>query len=56
MGPLTRLVLEDALAQCRRWRAAGHCLTVSVNASPTNFFDPGFADGVPTAGSASAST
>ncbi len=44
MGPLTKLVLEEALAQCVRWRAERHRLTVSVNVSPTNLLDPDFVD------------
>jgi diguanylate cyclase (GGDEF)-like protein len=31
--PLTRIVLDQALAQCRRWRTAGQDLTVAVNLS-----------------------
>jgi diguanylate cyclase len=42
MGPLTELVLADAMIQCAAWHAAGRSLTVSVNISPTNLLDPGF--------------
>jgi diguanylate cyclase (GGDEF)-like protein len=42
MGPLTRLVLEQALAQCAAWRAAGSRLAMSVNVSSSNLLDPGF--------------
>jgi diguanylate cyclase (GGDEF)-like protein len=42
MGPLTKLVLEDALGQCSSWRAQGHRLAVSVNISPTNLLEPDF--------------
>jgi diguanylate cyclase (GGDEF)-like protein len=42
MGALTRLVLEQALAQCAAWRAAGARLAVSVNISSSNLLDPGF--------------
>jgi diguanylate cyclase (GGDEF)-like protein len=42
MGPLTRLVLEDALGQCAAWRAEGRDLTVSVNTSPANLLEPEF--------------
>jgi diguanylate cyclase (GGDEF)-like protein len=42
MGPITALVLSDALVQCAAWRSAGTPLTVSVNVSPTNLLDPGF--------------
>jgi diguanylate cyclase (GGDEF)-like protein len=44
MGPLTRLVLDDALEQCAAWRAEGRDLTVAVNTSPTNLLEPGFVD------------
>ncbi len=44
MPSLTRWVLDHALAQCASWRATGQCVTVSVNASPTNLLDPGFTD------------
>jgi EAL domain-containing protein (putative c-di-GMP-specific phosphodiesterase class I) len=44
MGPLTRLVLEDALEQCAAWRTDGRNLTVSVNISPTNLLEAGFVD------------
>jgi diguanylate cyclase len=39
MGPVTTLVLTDALAQCAAWRRAGTPLSVSVNISPTNLLD-----------------
>ncbi len=42
MGSLTRLVLEQALAQCAAWRATGSRLAVSVNISSSNLLDPGF--------------
>ncbi len=44
MGPLTRLVLEKALAQCAIWRAAGSRIAMSVNVSSSNLLDPGFID------------
>jgi diguanylate cyclase (GGDEF)-like protein len=44
MGPLTRLVLEQALAQCAVWRAAGTRIAMSVNVSSSNLLDPGFID------------
>ena len=44
MGPLTRLVLEQAVAQCAIWRAAGSRLAMSVNVSSSNLLDPGFID------------
>ena len=44
MPSLTSWVLDHALAQCAVWRASGHCVTVSVNASPTNLLDSGFTD------------
>jgi diguanylate cyclase (GGDEF)-like protein len=42
MRPLTRWVLERALAQCAAWRAAGRAIGVSVNVSATNLLDNGF--------------
>ena len=42
MGPLTELVLEQALAQCAAWRAQPSGLMVSVNVSATNLLDPDF--------------
>jgi diguanylate cyclase (GGDEF)-like protein len=42
MGPLTRLILDQALAQCAAWRAEGSRLAVSVNISSSNLLDPGF--------------
>jgi diguanylate cyclase len=44
MGPLTRLVLDQALAQWAIWRAAGSRLAMSVNISSSNLLDPGFID------------
>jgi diguanylate cyclase (GGDEF)-like protein len=44
MGPLTRLVLDQALAQCATWRAAGMRIAMSVNVSSSNLLDPGFVD------------
>jgi diguanylate cyclase (GGDEF)-like protein len=43
MGSLTRWVLDQALEQCARWRAAGADRAVAVNISPTNLLEPGFA-------------
>ena len=40
IGPLTRHVLERAVAQCAAWRRAGQELTVSVNLSVRNLLDP----------------
>ena len=40
IGPLTRHVLERAIAQCASWRRAGSNLTVSVNLSVRNLLDP----------------
>jgi diguanylate cyclase (GGDEF)-like protein len=39
MRPLTLLVLDEAIAQCGRWRAEGLTLPVSVNLSATNLID-----------------
>ena len=44
MPTLTAMVLEQALAQCALWRAAGHSLAVSVNVSATNLLHAGFID------------
>jgi diguanylate cyclase (GGDEF)-like protein len=44
MGPLTRVVLEQALAQCATWRSAGNRIAMSVNVSSSNLLDPGFID------------
>ena len=44
MGPLTRVVLEQALAQCAIWRSAGSRIAMSVNVSSSNLLDPGFTD------------
>ena len=41
--PLTRFVLEEAIAQCARWRANGHGLRVSVNLSARNLLEPDLA-------------
>jgi diguanylate cyclase (GGDEF)-like protein len=43
MGTLTRWVLEQALCQCETWRAEGRPACVSVNVSPSNLLEPGFA-------------
>jgi diguanylate cyclase (GGDEF)-like protein len=40
IGPMTRHVLERAVAQCAAWRQAGQDLTVSVNLSVRNLLDP----------------
>jgi diguanylate cyclase (GGDEF)-like protein/PAS domain S-box-containing protein len=37
--PLTRFVLEEALAQCRRWQDAGDIVNVAVNLSMRNLHD-----------------
>jgi diguanylate cyclase (GGDEF)-like protein len=44
MRELTTMVLDQALAQCARWRASGRDLSVSVNVSATNILDVGFTD------------
>ncbi len=43
IGPLTRHVLERAIAQCAAWRHAGEEITVSVNLSVRNLLDPDLA-------------
>jgi diguanylate cyclase (GGDEF)-like protein len=44
MGPLTELVLDQAIAQCADWRAAGSRVAMSVNVSTSNLLDPGFVE------------
>jgi diguanylate cyclase (GGDEF)-like protein len=39
IGPLTRYVLERAIAQCAAWRGAGRDLSVAVNLSVRNLLD-----------------
>jgi diguanylate cyclase (GGDEF)-like protein len=39
MGPLTTVVLEDAARRCRRWRDAGHQVSVAVNVSASRLVD-----------------
>jgi diguanylate cyclase (GGDEF)-like protein len=46
MNSIFTQVLDQALAQCRRWRACGHDIRVSVNLSATNLLDPGLPDTV----------
>ena len=46
IGPLTRYVLEEALAQQRRWRDDGRQLSVAVNVSARNLVDPSLPDTV----------
>jgi EAL domain-containing protein (putative c-di-GMP-specific phosphodiesterase class I)/GGDEF domain-containing protein len=43
---VTAWVLERAMRQQREWRNAGLTLQVSVNVSPVNLIEPGFADSV----------
>ena len=42
MGPLTSVVLDQALEQCAKWRSAGQRLTVSVNISASSLLDGEF--------------
>ncbi len=44
--PLTRWVIDAALAQCRKWQDAGHVLQVAVNVSARNLLDEHFVDDV----------
>ena len=44
--PLSRYVLDHALAQCREWRDAGLDLKISVNLSARNLLDPSLPDDV----------
>jgi EAL domain-containing protein (putative c-di-GMP-specific phosphodiesterase class I) len=46
MAPLTRRVIDMALAQCRAWADGGRLLTVAVNVSPSNLVDEDFPDEV----------
>jgi EAL domain-containing protein (putative c-di-GMP-specific phosphodiesterase class I) len=46
IGPLTRYVLDAALAQARVWADAGQPLTVSVNLSARNLLDDGLLEHV----------
>jgi diguanylate cyclase (GGDEF)-like protein len=46
IGPLTRHVLDTALAQARTWSDAGRPLTVSVNLAARNLLDEGLPDQV----------
>src|SRR5579884_1954152 len=39
IGPMTRLVLEQAVDQCAEWRRAGQRLSVAVNLSVRNLLD-----------------
>lgn len=42
--PLTSIVLERAVADCRRWRRGGHDFRVAVNISARTLCDEGFDD------------
>jgi diguanylate cyclase (GGDEF)-like protein len=42
MGALTSFVLDQALAQCARWRARGEQLSVAVNVSASDLLNPEF--------------
>jgi EAL domain-containing protein (putative c-di-GMP-specific phosphodiesterase class I) len=46
MGALTSFVLDEALAQCARWRAAGQEIAVAVNISASDLLDPRFPENV----------
>jgi diguanylate cyclase (GGDEF)-like protein len=48
IGPLTLYVIEDALAQCRRWREDGLDLGVAVNIAARNLLDADFPEAVRT--------
>jgi diguanylate cyclase (GGDEF)-like protein len=39
IGPMTRTVLEQAVAQCAQWREDGHDLSIAVNLSVRNLLD-----------------
>ena len=42
MGALTAFVLDQALAQCGRWRTGGRAVAVAVNISTSDLLDPAF--------------
>ena len=42
INALTQFVLIEALTQCRRWRDAGHDLSVAVNVAPRTLHDEDF--------------
>jgi EAL domain-containing protein (putative c-di-GMP-specific phosphodiesterase class I) len=46
IGPLTRYVLDAALAQARTWLDAGRPLPIAVNLSARNLHDEGYSDQV----------
>ena len=46
MRPLTAFVLDEAMAQVRRWRDQGRDLTVAINVSASNLMDAGLPDQV----------
>jgi EAL domain-containing protein (putative c-di-GMP-specific phosphodiesterase class I) len=48
MWPLTKWVLNEALAQCAAWRNSQRCLAVSVNVATTDLLEEGFIDHVKT--------
>ena len=46
LRPLTLLILEAAIEQCARWRAAGHEIGVAVNLSVRNLLDAELPDDI----------
>ena len=45
IGPIGSFILNAACSQLRRWQRAGHSdLSISVNVSPTQLIQPGFAE------------
>ena len=46
VGPLSRYVLEHAIAACAGWRRQGHQMSVAVNLSARNLLDRGLPDDV----------
>ncbi|MEX2517130.1 MAG: EAL domain-containing protein [Gammaproteobacteria bacterium] len=48
IDPLTYLVLEDAVQQCRSWSDQGFEMPVAVNISVNSFHDPDFLDRIDT--------
>jgi diguanylate cyclase (GGDEF)-like protein len=46
IGPLTRHVLEQSIAQCAEWRRGGRDLSVAVNLSVRNLLDSGLSEDI----------
>jgi EAL domain-containing protein (putative c-di-GMP-specific phosphodiesterase class I)/GGDEF domain-containing protein len=44
IAPITRWVIENAIAECARWHRHGHRLTISINLSARNLIEPSLFD------------